>query len=302
MTTAWLDAAAADGLRAALRNKTVERSRPAEAGIAASVGSGPAYALVLAGVSLAFGGVSALDGISLTVRRGEICSIIGPNGAGKSSLINVVSGLYAADRGTINLLGKRVDKVRASHLARLGVARTFQNLALFGGLSVRDNVASGLVHKRRSNVFSQVLGLPGTAAENRRIRERAAETIDFLGLSAHGDQLVATLPYGLQKRVELARALVADPALLLLDEPMAGMTATEKSEMAGFVRAARAHHDLTVVLIEHDIGVVMGLSDHVVVLDYGRKIADGTPAAVRADPAVIRAYIGSTDGVGGEGI
>jgi branched-chain amino acid transport system ATP-binding protein len=248
--------------------------------------------LALENISISFGGVKAVSGIDLTVRSGEIRAIIGPNGAGKSSLINIISGIYRPDSGRVSLNGKSYAQVPAQKAARLGIARTFQNLALFKGLTVLENVVTGLAFARRSTFIGQAIGSPRAWREEKEARERALAVIEFLDLQPFAGRLAGSLPYGLQKRVELARALVPKPQLLLLDEPMAGMTATEKQEMAGFVRAAQASYGTTIILIEHDIGVVMGLSDRIAVLDYGRKIADGTPSEIRADQSVIDAYLG----------
>ncbi|MFO1140901.1 MAG: ABC transporter ATP-binding protein [Amaricoccus sp.] len=253
----------------------------------------PGVVLALQDIELSFGGVRALKGVSLDVRAGEIRAVIGPNGAGKSSLVNVISGLYRADSGSIALGGKSFRRVPANRLAALGVARTFQNLALFPRLSVRANIASGLVHTREAGLLGQMLASPRARREEREIAARVTSVAALLGLAPHLERAAGTLAYGLQKRVELARALVAQPSLLLLDEPMAGMTPAEKAEMAGFLRLARAERTFSIILIEHDIGVVMGLSDRIAVLDYGRKIADGTPDQVRRHPEVVRAYIGT---------
>ncbi|SFK96730.1 ABC transporter ATP-binding protein [Methylorubrum salsuginis] len=251
--------------------------------------------LTVEGLSLGFGGAVAFAGIDLAVAAGEIHAIIGPNGAGKSSLINAISGLYAPQAGRVRIGEASFARVPAGRLAALGVARTFQNLALFKSLNVVENILSGLAGARRAGLAAHVLGLPAARREAAEHRTRAEAVIDLLQLGAFRARAAGSLPYGLQKRVELARALVAKPRLLLLDEPMAGMSAAEKAEMSGFILAARETFGTAIVLIEHDIGVVMRLSDTITVLDHGRRIATGTPTEIQANPAVIAAYLGADD-------
>ena len=248
--------------------------------------------LSVEGVSLAFGGVKALNGVSFDVRSHEVRAIIGPNGAGKSSMLNVVNGVYHPQAGTIRFRGHEFRDMDPHEAASLGIARTFQNIALFKGMTVLDNVMTGRNLKMRCNFLQQAIWLGGARREELEHRRAAEQIIDFLEIQHVRKTPVGRLPYGLQKRVELARALAAEPTLLLLDEPMAGMNLEEKQDMCRFILDVNDHYGTTIVLIEHDMGVVMDISDRVVVLDYGRKIADGTPDTVRADENVIAAYLG----------
>jgi branched-chain amino acid transport system ATP-binding protein len=248
-------------------------------------------------ISLRFGGVKALSDITFDVREHEVRAIIGPNGAGKSSMLNCINGVYAPQEGHITFRGRTFGHMNSREVAEMGIARTFQNLALFKGMSVLDNLMSGRNMLMKTNIFQQALRNPWWGAAEREEtahREFVERIVDFLEIQAYRKTPVGRLPYGLQKRVDLGRALAMQPQVLLLDEPMAGMNVEEKQDMSRFILDVNDEYGTTIVLIEHDMGVVMDISDRVVVLDYGKKIGDGTPGEVRANPEVISAYLGTS--------
>ena len=261
----------------------------AQGGAARAIGP---VILDLKNISLSFGGVKALTDISFDVKQHEIRAIIGPNGAGKSSMLNVINGVYRPQQGEIVLRGAHRKNMDCYAAAKAGVARTFQNIALFKGMTVLDNIMTGRNLKMKSNFLMQALYLGPARREEIAHREKVEEIIDFLEIQAIRKTPVGRLPYGLQKRVELGRALAAEPEILLLDEPMAGMNVEEKQDMCRFILDVNDQFGTTIVLIEHDMGVVMDISDRVVVLDYGKKIGDGTPDEVRNNQNVINAYLG----------
>ncbi len=243
-------------------------------------------------IYLSFGGVNALIGVSLYVRKGEIVSLIGPNGAGKTSLFNVASGLYKPDRGRIVFKEKDITKLPPYKRAEMGIARTFQNIELFKGMTVLDNIMLGRHVHMRSGLLSGGIFFGKARSEEVEHREKVEEIIDFLEIEQYRKKIVGTLPYGVQKRVELGRALALDPEIILLDEPMAGMNQEEREDMARFILDINEEMDITVFLIEHDMGVVMDISDRVYVMDFGEVIAEGRPQEVKENPDVIRAYLG----------
>ena len=247
------------------------------------------------GVTLQFAGIHALDDVSFTIPPGRLAALIGPNGAGKSSMVNCCTGLYRATSGRVSIGGTDVTSMRPHKVARLGVSRTFQNLALFKGMTVLENLMVGRYLYGKTGIFRGMLYLPSSVREEERQRERVETIIDLLQLAPHRNARIPDLPYGIQKRVELGRALVQDPQLVFLDEPMTGMSAEEKEDMSRFVLDVHETFGITMLLIEHDMAVVMSIAQQIIVLDFGSLIADGTAEEVQRNEAVIKAYLGEDE-------